>query len=183
MREIEVKWTKHFKERLKERFKLELTEDDKKEIQKVIFSGPVFCKLLKLKKRNNQTKARIYQVVLYNKKVMVVVRRGSSSGIYTVISAYRREWFSKCEDGKYGYAYNNHKQVINHLKFSEEKNQIDYLIYTKQVAYLNRLKLNRLMRSHAQARMLVTKPNVCWVDYSVPKLKERSYGGIRNMLD
>jgi len=133
MSEKIIKWTKHFEERLKERFKIELTEDHKENIRKVIERGPIFCKL----DDGGKNAPRVYQVVLFNKKIMVVVKTSRTRKTNKAVTVYRRSWFSKSP--------NNDGTYLEATKVASLANERDASLFKKQLGWLERMKLTNLL--------------------------------------
>jgi len=123
---INVFWSSHFHERLMDRFGIALTDTYKKKINDSFLNKEIFCNIV-----NSKGTAQVYKIDLDGQEVMVLFCKK------TAISAYRRNWFSKNEQG-WEVTW---KTVRNSLKESKRRGYRGSSNKRKKVYKLNLKKL------------------------------------------
>lgn len=105
-----ITWTSHFRERLMERFALDLNEEIEETIEQHIAEKEPFT-VLKANSSTHSEEAKVYAVEIEDKEVMIITNIHPTSKKLKIISALRRSWFHKDGEGGY-YMFKKKKRKI-----------------------------------------------------------------------
>ena len=118
-------WSKHFEERLLERFAIKLDSELKELIDDYITTNEPFAKLSKRKGCSEDTDGEVYAIRIRDSEVMVLTapaKGGTSKSKLRIISAFRKSWFNISADGSYYYTVNEttaRRKKKNAIKFKK----------------------------------------------------------------
>jgi len=99
MDEKEIVWTRHFEERLLERFGITLNDDLRESIEEQIKNKEPFTTLEK-NFSGKELDGVVYQVEIENEKVMMLTTTPEIK-VFMFITALRKSWFHKGRKGDY----------------------------------------------------------------------------------
>lgn len=115
-------WSPHFKKRLLERFNISLTKNFRKKVTEAYENTKPFARMAHRKGGC----AKVYKILENDKEVMILIGENR-----IVISAYRRNWFSRDNSGEYKFSWkqvNNAKKANKRLKNEHKKLRREKLI-------------------------------------------------------